>query len=71
MRAEWGKVCALGPVRAEQAVGFVVETMLPRTVGVGEIDLDARDFGEAFVLILLCQIELRADSSPKCNALMT
>ena len=47
---ESDEVCLLGEIMPEQAVGVLVTTALPRTVRVGEVDLDAGHLGEPFVL---------------------
>jgi len=47
---ERGEVGAPGHVLAEQPVGVLVDAALPGATGVGEVDLDAGDVGEPFVL---------------------
>ena len=44
------EVCSPGEILPEQAVGLLVDAALPRTVRVGEVDLDAGHLGEPFVL---------------------
>ena len=48
--SETGEVYSLGEILPEQAVGVLVDVALPRTVRVGEVDLDAGHLGEPFVL---------------------
>ena len=38
---ETGKVGALGEILAEQAIGVLVDTALPRAMRIGEVDRDA------------------------------
>jgi hypothetical protein len=49
-RREAGQVGAFREIRAQQAVGVLVDAALPRAVRIGEIDGDAGQFGKAFVL---------------------
>ena len=44
------EVGALGERLTEQSVGVLVDTALPRAVGIGEADGDASDFGKPLVL---------------------
>ena len=44
--SETGAVCSLREILPEQAVGVLVDVALPRTVRVGEVDLDAGYLGE-------------------------
>ena len=48
--SETGEVFSLGEILPEQAVGVLVDAALPRTVRVGQVDLDAGHLGEPFVL---------------------
>ena len=44
--SETGEVCSLGEILPEQAVGVLVDAALPKTVRVGEVDLDSGHPGE-------------------------
>ena len=48
--SETGEVFSLGEILPEQAVGVLVDAALPRTVRVGQVDLDAGHIGEPFGL---------------------
>ena len=48
--SESGKVCALGEILPEQAVGVLVDAALPGAVRIGEVDIAAGHLGEPFVL---------------------
>ena len=47
---ETGKVGALGEILAEQAIGVLVDTALPRAMRIGEVDRDARGLGQSSML---------------------
>ena len=48
--SETGEVFSLGEILPEQAVGVLVDAALPRTVRVGQVDLDAGHLGGPFGL---------------------
>ena len=48
--AEHGQIGALGQVLAEQSVGVLIDTALPRAVRIGEVNFDAGDCGKPLML---------------------
>ena len=57
-------VCLLGEIPPKQAVDALVDAVLPRTVRVGEVDLDAGHLGEPFVLSHLTPSIVRKGQAP-------
>ena len=63
------EVGALGERLTEQSVGVLVDTALPRAVGIGEVDGDASDLGKPFVLCRLIPLIIgQGKASLRVNA---